>query len=148
MSWSVKVEGTEPIVRALKEFPASLDSILRPALKAGGVVIVGAQRAKVHKVTRKLAQGIGMTEQGQGAAVEVHVGIQPGLGTPRAYSKSSTASWAKPRDGINRGDPQVYAKYEEARHPFFLNTFAQKRAEVERAILARASAEMQRRLKT
>lgn len=147
MPWDVKIEGLEPVLRTLRKYPQSLDGVLRPALKAGGVVLVGEQRRAVHKVTRKLAQAIGMTERGQGANVEVHVGLQPGLGTPRSYSESATSRWKKPRDGINRGDPQDYGKYEEARHPFFLKTFVDKRAEVERVVLARTSQELERRLR-
>jgi len=144
---SVKIEGLDPILRTLHRYPSELDGVLRPALEAGGVVLVGAQRRTVHKVTRKLAQSVGMTIQGQGAGVEVHVGLQPGLGTARGYTKSATSRWKTPRDGVNRGDPQDYGKYEEARHPFFIKSFVEKRAEVERAVLGRASRELQRRLR-
>jgi hypothetical protein len=144
---SVKVEGLEPILRTLRRYPSELDHILRPALQAGGVVLVGEQRRSVHKVTRKLAQAVGMTEQGQGAHVEVHVGLQPGLGTPRGYSESATGRWKTPRKGVNKGDPQVYGKYEEARHPFFIKSFVDKRSEVERAVMARAQQELQKRLR-
>ncbi len=143
----IKIEGLEPIVRTLKRIPSELDGILRPALRAGGVTLYGAQRQNVHKVTRKLAQSIGMTEQGQGAGVEVHVGLQPGLGTARGYTKSQTGRWKTPRDGVNRGDPQVYGKFEEARHPFFIKTLTDKREEVELAVLSRAEQELEKRLK-
>lgn len=145
---SVKVEGLDQIVRTLNRFPRELDGILRPALKAGGVVLFGEQRRTVHKVTRKLAQSIGMTEQGQGAKVEVIVGLQPGLGTSRGYTKSQTGRWKTPRDGVNRGDPQVYGKFEEARHPFFIKSFVEKRGAVESAVLSRAKQELERRLHT
>lgn len=147
MPWDVKIEGLEPVLRTLRKYPQTLDDVLRPALKAGGTVVVGEQRRAVHKVTRKLAQAVGMTERGQGAGVEVHVGIQPGLGSPRSYSESATARWQKPRAGVNRGNPQDYAKYEEARHPFFLKTFVDKRAEVARVVLARVSRELEQRLR-
>lgn len=147
MSWDIKVEGLAPIVRTLARYPQELDGIVRPALKAGGTVIVGHQRQVVHKVTRKLAQAIGMTEQGHGAGVTVTVGLQPGLGTPRGYSEAATARWKTPRKGINKGDPQDYGKYEEARHPFFLQVYVKHRAEVEQVITARASAEMTKRLR-
>jgi len=147
MTWSVKVEGLDPIIRTLNRFPSELDNVLRPSLRAGGVVLFGEQRKAVHKVTRKLAQSIGMTEQGHGVGFEVHVGLQPGLGTPRGYSKSQTGRWQTPRDGVNRGDPRVYGKFEEARHPFFLKTFVDKRPQVMSAVLSRAQQELEKRLR-
>jgi HK97 gp10 family phage protein len=118
----VEVHGAKEIARSLG--PDRLDDALRPGFKKASVIVEGAARAKVHTVTRKLQGSLGHEIIGQGFGIEGHIGPQPGLGQPRGYSVSDTSRWKKPRAGRNKGDPQVYAQFEEegtryrGPHPF------------------------------
>jgi HK97 gp10 family phage protein len=118
----VQIKGIPAIKARLGGARAA--GVVPKALEKGGVIVEGAATDNVHKVTRKLAQSIGVDVQGRGWDAEAHVGPQPGLGQPRGYSESDTSRWQKPRAGTNRGDPQEYAIFEEEgtryrpAHPF------------------------------
>jgi hypothetical protein len=109
---SLRIEGLDELVRALGG-QDMLDHALRPGFNRAGAIVEGAWKQKVHVVTRKYQSSIGYEVTGHGASIATHIGPRPGLGQPRHYSKSSTGRWRKPRDGVNRGDPQVYAKFED-----------------------------------
>ena len=112
MNLRITVNGAAEIARALGD-QSKVDAKLRPAFAKAGVIVEGAWKDKAHKVTRKYAGSIGHEVTGQGFSLETHIGPQPGLGQPRGYSASDTSHWKKPRKGVNRGDPQVYALYED-----------------------------------
>jgi HK97 gp10 family phage protein len=109
----ITVNGLDELRRAFGDIDDLLDDGLRPGIEKSAVIVEGAWKDKVHKVTRKYAGSIGNEIEGQGASIEAHIGPQPGLGQPRGYTKSSTGHWKKPRNGRNTGDPQVYAVYED-----------------------------------
>lgn len=120
-SISIQVKGIKEITRSLG---GDLDRVLRPAFQKSAVLIEGSARGKVHTVTRKLQGSLGYELSGHGAGLSARIGSQPGLGQPRGYSESDTSRWKKPRKGKNKGDPQVYAEFEELgtryrpAHPF------------------------------
>ena len=112
MQIKVTVKGAREIARSLGD-DGFLDKALRPGFQKSAVVVEGAARGKVHTVTRKLQGSLGYDLIGHGAGLEAHIGPQPGLGQPRGYSVSDTSRWKTPRAGRNKGDPQVYAQFEE-----------------------------------
>ena len=111
MNVRIEVRGAREIARALG--PAHLDGALRSGFTKAAIIVEGAARANVHTVTRKLQGSLGHQVSGQGFGLEARIGPQPGLGQPRGYSASDTGRWKKPRAGRNKGDPQVYAGFEE-----------------------------------
>ena len=108
----VQVKGARELARSFGD-NSFLDRALRPGFTKSAVVVEGAWRGKVHTVTRKYQGSLGHELEGRGASLEAHIGPQPGLGQPRGYSVSDTARWKKPRKGTNKGDPQVYALFED-----------------------------------
>lgn len=106
-------------VRGLRELAAKLgdgdllDRILRPGFERAAVIVEGAATENAHRVTGKLQGSLGYFMEGHGAGLEAHIGPQPGMGAPARYSKADTAHWKTPRDGVNKGDPTEYGRYEE-----------------------------------
>ena len=136
MQIKVTVKGAREIARSLGD-SSFLDRALRPGFQKSAVVVEGAARSKVHTVTRKLQGSLGYELQGRGAQLEAHIGPQPGLGQPRSYSESDTGRWKKPRSGRNKGDPQVYAPFEEEgtryrpAHPFLEPALTENEGRIE-----------------
>ena len=112
MNLKVTIRGARELARDLGD-DGLLDKALRPGFQKSAVVVEGAARGKVHTVTRKLQGSLGYELTGRGAGLEAHIGPQPGLGQPRGYAESDTSHWKKPRSGRNKGDPQVYGRFEE-----------------------------------
>lgn len=108
----VTIRGLDELVRDLRD-PDLLDDALRTPFKKSGVIVEGAWKDKAHRVTGKYQGSLGHDVTGHGPSLEVAIGPQPGTGQPRAYSAAQTAHWKKPRKGKNRGDPQVYAIFED-----------------------------------
>lgn len=108
----VKVVGLEELRRDLSD-PGLLDAALRPGFEKAGVVVEGAWKDKAHEVTRKYKGSLGHELTGRGADLQAVIGPQPGTGQARGYTKAQTGHWKKPRSGKNKGDPQVYAIYED-----------------------------------
>lgn len=109
---TITVKGLDSLIAKL-DAPDLLDDLLRPGMKQAGVIVEGAWKGKAHRVTGKYQGSIGNEVTGHGAGIAAHIGPQPGLGQPRHYSKSQTQRWKKPRDGTNRGDPRIYAVFED-----------------------------------
>ena len=98
-----------------------LDRILRPGFEQAAVIVEGAATENAHRVTGKLQGSLGSYLEGHGAGLEAHIGPQPGMGAPARYTKADTSHWKTPRDGVNKGDPTEYGRYEEGspnEHPF------------------------------
>ena len=111
MDLRITVKGARELAHAMGgDF---LDRALRPGFTKSAVVVEGAWKQKAHTVTRKYQGSLGHELEGRGASLEAHIGPQPGLGQPRGYSVSDTSRWKKPRAGVNKGDPQVYAVFED-----------------------------------
>ena len=107
----IKVKGIERLERALGgDF---IDDLLRPGLGKAAVIVEGAWKGKAHRVTGKYQGSIGHRLEGHGSGLQARVGPQPGLGQPRHYTASMSSRWKRPRAGTNRGDPQVYAVFED-----------------------------------
>lgn len=140
MNLKVTVKGARELARELGD-DGLLDRALRPGFQKSAVVVEGAARGKVHTVTRKLQGSLGYEMTGRGAGLEAHIGPQPGLGQPRGYSESDTSHWKKPRSGRNKGDPQVYGRFEEEgtkyrpAHPYLEPALDENVDRIERLIL-------------
>jgi len=139
MNLRIEIKGARELARAFGgDF---LDRALRPGFTKSAVVVEGSARGKVHTVTRKLQGSLGHELSGHGASLEARIGPQPGLGQPRGYSESDTARWKKPRKGRNKGDPQVYAQFEEEgtryrpAHPFLEPALDENEGRIEDLIL-------------
>lgn len=145
----VRVNGLDKLERALGG--DLLDDLLRPGFEKSSVVIEGAAKGNVHRVTGKLQQSVGHFLDGRGASLAAHVGPQPGLGQSRHYSEGMTSRWRKPRKGRNTGDPQQYAQYEERGtryrpgHPFLEPALTDNLGQIEDIIGREANAALERR---
>jgi hypothetical protein len=116
----VQVKGVRQLVAKLGD-GGLLDRILRPGFEQAAVIVEGAATENAHRVTGKLQGSLGYFMDGFGAGIEAHIGPQPGMGAPARYTKADTAHWKKPRNGVNKGDPTEYGRYEEGApndHPF------------------------------
>ena len=144
-------------VRGLDELRGALggdliDDLLRPGLAKAAVIVEGAWKAKAHRVTGKYQGSIGHHLDGHGAGLAARIGPQPGLGQPRRYSRGMTGRWRKPRDGVNRGDPQVYAVFEDQGtryrpgHPAAEPALNENIDQIGRVIASEADKAMERRL--
>lgn len=109
---SITVKGLDTLIGKLDN-QNLLDDLLRPGMQKAGVIVEGAWKGKAHRVTGKYQGSIGNEVTGHGADIAARIGPQPGLGQPRKYTKGQTSRWKTPRDGVNKGDPQVYAVYED-----------------------------------
>lgn len=140
MQIKVTVKGARELARSLGD-DGFLDRALRPGFQKSAVVVEGSARGKVHTVTRKLQGSLGHELLGRGAGLEAHIGPQPGLGQPRGYSESDTGRWKRPSKGRNKGDPQVYAQFEEEgtryrpAHPFLEPALTENEGRIEDLIL-------------
>ena len=144
MDLRITVKGARELAHAMGgDF---LDRALRPGFTKSAVVVEGAWKQKAHTVTRKYQGSLGHEIEGEGASLAVRIGPQPGLGQPRGYSKSDTARWKKPRAGRNKGDPQVYAVYEDqgtryrAGHPAAEPALTENEGRIEDLILSSVDA--------
>jgi len=121
---SVKIRGIDHVRGRLQ--PDNIDNAIRPAFEASAVLVEGDAKRAVHRVTGKLQGSLGHEVTGSGFNTQASIGPQPGLAQPRHYAKSQTGRWKKPRDGVNKGDAQVYGRYEEEgtryrpAHPFLV----------------------------
>lgn len=135
----VTIKGARELARKLGDGDL-LDRILRPGFEQAAVIVEGAATDNVHRVTGKLQRAIGYRLEGRGASLEARIGPQPGMGAPARYTKADTAHWKKPRDGVNRGDPQEYGRYEEEgtstheAHPFLEPALTDNVGRIENAI--------------
>ena len=145
----IRVNGLERLERAVGG--DLLDDLLRPGFAKSAVVVEGAWKDKVHRVTGKYQQSIGHHLDGRGASLAAHVGPQPGLGQPRHYTEGMTSRWKKPRKGRNTGDPQDYAQFEEQGtryregHPFLEPALTDNLGQIEDIIEREANAALGRR---
>lgn len=115
-----------------------VDKTLRPGFEQAGTIVEGAATENAHRVTGKLQRSLGYYLEGKGANLEAHIGPQPGMGQPARYTKAETSHWKTPRDGVNKGDPQEYAQYEEGSpndHPFLEPALDDNLDRVERVIV-------------
>ena len=105
--------------------------ILRKAFHTAGVIVEGAARTNVHKITRKLAQSLDVRMTGSGMTTAAHIGPLRQMPGARGFSKNMTSQeafhkWKRPHKGVNSGDPRIYGKFEEegtdyrAGHPFLV----------------------------
>jgi HK97 gp10 family phage protein len=121
--FSIQVKGAKELANALADGDL-IDRILRPGFEIAAVIVKGSAKGTVHRVTGKLQGSLGSFIEGQGRSIEAHIGPQPGMSQSARYTTSDTSSWRRPRAGTNKGDPQVYAEYEEGGtryrpgHPF------------------------------
>lgn len=112
--FSIQIKGAKELANALADGDL-LDRMLRPGFEEAAVIVKGAAKGSVHRVTGKLQGSLGSFIEGQGRTIEAHIGPQPGKGQPARYTTSDSSAWKRPRDGVNKGDPQEYGVYEEAR---------------------------------
>jgi len=151
-SLTVTIRGAAELARALGDGDL-LDDLLRPGFAKASIIVEGAWKRKTHIVTRKYHDSIGQHLAGHGAGLQARIGPQPGFGQPRPYSERQTSRWRKPRKGINRGDPQVYAKSEDQGTPFRPGHPAAEPAlhenigQIERVITSEADRAMSRRFR-
>jgi hypothetical protein len=149
---SITVTGLDHLIREL-EAPDLLDDLLRPGMTKAGVIVEGAWKGKAHRVTGKYQGSIGNEVTGRGADIAARIGPQPGLGQPRHYTKAQTSRWKKPRDGVNTGDPQVYAEYEDQGtrnrpgHPAAEPALSENTGRIGQAITDGAQAVMERKFR-
>ena len=116
----VQIRGARELAAKLGDGDL-LDRILRPGFEQAAVIVEGAATENAHRVTGKLQGSLGSFMEGHGAGLEAHIGPQPGMGAPARYTRADTSHWKTPRDGVNRGDPAEYGRYEEGspnQHPF------------------------------
>lgn len=111
-NFSVTIKGAKELARKLGDGDL-LDRMLRPGFEQAAVIVEGAATDNAHRVTGKLQRSIGSYLDGHGVTLEAHIGPQPGMGAPAAYTKADTSHWKTPRNGVNTGDPQEYGRYEE-----------------------------------
>jgi hypothetical protein len=143
---SIKVLGLAEITRALGD-PNLLDAAMGPALERAGTIVEAGWKRRVHQVTRKYQGSLGHKVEG----LTVRIGPQPGYGSPRKYTRGQTGAWRKPRDGTNRGDPQVYAVFEDQGtryregHPAAEPALTENVDEVVDALVSGISAALERR---
>lgn len=146
---SVRVIGASALAAALTDGNL-VDALLRPGFKAAAVIVEGAARGKVHRVTGKLQGSLGEFIAGHGSDIEAHIGPQPGLGQPRGYSAGQTSRWQTPRKGRNTGDPTVYGVFEEKGtryregHPFLEPALTDNLGRIEDVIASEAQAGLER----
>lgn len=130
--------------------PDLLDRILRPGFEDAAVIVLGDALSNVHRVTGKLQGSIGSEITGHGIGIEAHIGIMPGLDSPAGYTTADSGAWQRPRKGVNTGDPQVYAIYEEEGtryrpgHPFLGPALEDNRDRIDNAIEDAAAAAVRR----
>ena len=108
MRITIQVKGAAEIARKLSD-PSLLSGALGPGLRRAGTILEAGWKRRVHTVTRKAQGSLGHKVEG----TTLRVGPQPGYGSPRKFSRAQTGAWKKPRDGVNRGDPQEYLRYED-----------------------------------
>lgn len=148
--FSITIKGAAELSRALTD-QGLLDDLLRPGFEKASVIVQGDAVRNVHKVTRKLAGSLGHVLEGRGANLQARIGPQPGLDQPRGYTESQTSRWKKPRRGVNRGDPRVYAEFEEQGtrhrpgHPFLVPALTDNIDRIGNVIVDEAERAMERR---
>jgi hypothetical protein len=116
----VEIKGARQLAAKLGDGDL-IDRLLRPGFERAAVIVEGAATENAHRVTGKLQGSLGSFIDGHGASLEAHIGPQPGMGAPARYTKADTSHWKNPRDGVNRGDPTEYGRFEEGspnEHPF------------------------------
>lgn len=149
VSLKVEVRGLDRLERMLGG--DLVDDLLRPGFEKASVIVEGAAKGNVHRVTGKLQGSLGHFLDGRGSGLAAHIGPQPGLGQPRGYSASMTGRWRKPRKGTNRGDPTEYGQYEEQGtryregHPFLEPALRDNLGQIERVISDEANKALERR---
>lgn len=142
---TITVRGAKELAAALSD-PDLIDRVLRPGFRDAAVIVEGAARANVHRVTGKLQGALGHTIDGHGRNLEARIGPQPGRGQPAKYDTSSTSAWKRPRPGTNKGDPREYATYEEGGtryrpgHPFLEPALTENIDRIENAMQDAANA--------
>lgn len=146
----ITIRGATALARSLSDGDL-LDDLLRPGFGKAAVIVEGAWKGKAHRVTGKYQGSIGHDLTGRGADLAARIGPQPGLGQPRQYSAGMTNRWKKPRRGVNRGDPQVYAVYEDQGtryrlgHPAAEPALSENVDQIGRVIASEADRAMERR---
>lgn len=135
----VVIRGARELASRIAD-PGLLDALLRPGFEDAAIIVEGDAKTNAHRVTGKLQGSIGHYIEGHGASLAAHIGPQPGLGQPAAYTAAESSRWQKPRRGRNTGDPQVYARFEEEgtryreAHPFLEPALMDNRDRVDEAI--------------
>lgn len=136
---SVTLRGFDELERRLGNIDA--DQPLREGFTRAAIIVEGDAKRNVHRITGKLQGSLGHVIEGRGFDLRARVGPQPDT-SPRRYSRSMTARWKRPRDGVNRGDPRRYARHEELGtrhrpgHPFLIPALTSNVERIRRVIAA------------
>ena len=138
-SFTVEIKGLEQLRKKAKD-GFGVPRGVEVGIKQASVIVEGAAKRKVHKLSRKLADSTGHNITGQGLNTQGVVGPRPGFGGPRGYdvtlgsSKIQVGGFLFPASAggcaisgasqgtrpkkrrvhrVNKSDPIVYGRYEE-----------------------------------